>query len=108
MIDKLSNIEELTEEISSLEEIIKGELIDFIEFKMAWARQRYVDGGPDYAERIEFADYYFKLSDILEELYRYEVGGIAILKFEMERAYSDLRQNINLYDSLDNEQLELF
>lgn len=103
MIDKLSNIEELTEEICSLEEIIKGELIDFIEFKIAWARQRYVDGGPDYAERIEFADYYFKLSDILEELHRYEVGGIAILKFEMERAYSDLRESVYI-----NEQLELF
>lgn len=90
------SVEELIEEISSLEEILKKELVEDIKDQMVWARQRYVDGGPDYAERIEFADYYFKLSDILEELHRYEVGGIAILKFEMERAYSDLRESVSI------------
>lgn len=103
--DDMSNVKELIDEISSLEEALREELVERIEYQMAWARLRYDEGGANYAERIEFTDFYFKLNDIIEELYRYELGGIAILKLEMERAYSDLKQNVDLYDSLDNEQL---
>ncbi len=94
---------ELIDEISLLEEALKKELIESIENQMAWARFRYDDGGPDYAERIEFADFYFELNDILEELYKDRVNGVVSLKLAMDRAYSSLGESVYI-----NEQLELF
>lgn len=94
---------ELIDKISSLEDTLKEELIKSIENQMDWARFRYDDGGPDYAERIEFADFYFELSDILKELHKDRVSGIVSLKLAMDRAYSSLRESVYI-----NEQLELF
>lgn len=102
---------ELIEKIDSASKILKDKMIESIKSDMDWARLRYDDGGYDYAERIEFADLYFKLSDILEELYdidKYGLGEIISLKRKIDRAYSDLRSSVQLHDSLDNEQLKLF
>ena len=96
----------LKNEVNSLEKILKDKMIESIKSDMDWARLRYDDGGPDYAERIEFADLYFKLSDILEELYdvdKYGVGEVVRLSLKVERAYSDLRSSVYI-----NKQLTLF
>ena len=97
------SVYELIDEISSLEGKLKEELIESIENQMDWARFRYDDGGPDYAERIEFADFYFELSDILEELHKDRVNGVVSLKLAMDRAYSSLGESVYI-----NEQLKLF
>ena len=93
---------DLIEKIDSVTKILKDKMIESIKSDMDWARLRYYDGGPDYAERIEFADLYFKLSDILEELYdidKYGVGEIVRLKLKIDRAYSDLRSSVQLWSN---------
>ena len=91
--NNISNIEELTEEISSLEKTLKEKMIEIIKGEMDWARLKFVNGKSYHNERIEFAVYYFKLNDILEELYsidKYKVSELISFKHKMERAYADL------------------
>lgn len=91
--DNVSNVNELIEAINSLGKTTKDILIVDVEIKMDWARLKYEEGGADYAERIEFADFYFEMSDILKELHtvnEYEASKLVRLKLEKDRAYSSL------------------
>lgn len=114
LINDLVDVDELIEEISSLEKTLKEKLIEVTKGLMAWARLKYVDGSHYHNERMEFSDFYFELKDILEELYsvdKYRVSEIINLRYKVERAYADLLWGIVTsinYDSLDNEQLKLF
>ena len=96
------DVVELLDEIDSIERIVRDKMIEFIKDEMTWARLKYDEGGYDYAERIEFADFYFKLNDILEvyeddEYYR--VREVEDLKLKIDRAYSDLRSSVQLWSN---------
>lgn len=102
--NNISNVEELIEKISSLGKALKKKMIEIIKDEMAWARLRYDEGKCYHNERIEFANYYLKLEDILKELYRvneYQVNEIVSLKFDIERARAELlfgvETSINYY-----------
>lgn len=95
-IENISNAEELIEGINSLKKTLK-KIIEFIKGEMAWARLRYDEGGADYSSRIEFADFYFKLNDILEEVYNIDKlkdSDVTKLKLKLEEAYSSLRESV--------------
>lgn len=80
-------------EIESLKKLLRDKMVEAVEGDMVWARFRYDEGGYDYAERIEFADFYFELSDILEELYsinEYHMSEFLNLQLKIEDAYSSL------------------
>lgn len=99
--ENMSNVEELIEEISSVEKKLKDKLIKTIKLEMDWARLRYNQSFYDYTKKIELADFYFRLNDILEELCiieEHKISEIVRLKLEMEKAYSGLIQAVELID----------
>lgn len=100
--DNVSNVDELIEAINSLGKTTKrtkDKLIEEIEINMDFARLKYDEGDDDHAERIEFADFYFEMSDILKELNiinEYEISKFVRLKLEKDRAWESLTGSVSI------------
>lgn len=101
--DNISNVDELIDAINSLGKTTKetkDKLIVDVKVNMDFARLRYDEGGADYAEKIEFADFYFKMSDILKELNiinEYcDVSKFVRLKLEKDRAWESLTRSVSI------------
>jgi len=99
------DIEKFMEEIDSLdkmlidkliEETLKNKLIKAIEDDMALIRSRYCHSC-DSIEKVEFADLYFKLSDMMKEVYnidKLKKSDVTILQLKLEKAY--LESNVTI------------